>query len=330
MKVGLYSVTYLGIWYRGGALAPMEFLRRAQALGYDGVELDGKRPHGNPIDLDERRRKAIRELAGELGLEIAAVASNNDLSSPVTEHRECQLLMLREQIRLARDLGAPVVRVFLAWPGVIMRDGLATYDVARQRWEQLWRDTTWLEAWSYCREALREAVRYAEEDGIVLALQNHAPVLRHQRDMLDMIAEVDSPWLRACLDAPLLTSHDDVFVREAVLQTGGLQVHTHFGGEFQRLPDKQVVQRPYQYGRPLTNYRAFVCALHEIGYNGYLCYELCHPVLDARHEPAGIDYVDEQAQLALEYMRKLLIEVEGVTQLPLPDDQERRAAAALA
>ena len=36
----------------------------------------------------------------------------------------------------------------------------------------------------------------------MLALQNHPPVIENHRDMLRMIAEVESPALKACLDAP--------------------------------------------------------------------------------------------------------------------------------
>jgi hypothetical protein len=54
MKIGLYSITYLGIWYRGPALSIEELIERAKRFGYDGIEIDGKRPHGNPLDLRTR------------------------------------------------------------------------------------------------------------------------------------------------------------------------------------------------------------------------------------------------------------------------------------
>ena len=50
MKLGLYSITYLGVWYRGEALTLPELIKTAKRFGYDGVEIDGKRPHGNPLD----------------------------------------------------------------------------------------------------------------------------------------------------------------------------------------------------------------------------------------------------------------------------------------
>src|ERR1700704_6370284 len=46
MKIGLYSITYLGIWYHGPALTIEELIERARTFGYDGIEIDGKRPHG--------------------------------------------------------------------------------------------------------------------------------------------------------------------------------------------------------------------------------------------------------------------------------------------
>ena len=100
MKVGLYSITYQGIWYRGPALSIRDFVTQARRLGYDGVELDGKRPHANPMDLDGGARSAIRDHLAREGMELFAIAANNDFSSPIPEHRENEMLMVREVIHL--------------------------------------------------------------------------------------------------------------------------------------------------------------------------------------------------------------------------------------
>lgn len=307
MKVGLYSITYLGIWYKGGALSLRDFIAQAKRLGYDGVEIDGKRPHGNPMDLSAGARREIRSIAAGEGIEIPAVASNNDFTSPIPDYRECQILMVREQIKLAADLGARVVRIFLAWPGVTYRaNGLAQYDIARRRWEEVWRDHTRAELWDFAKAALKEVAHVAEEEGVVLALQNHAPVIRHYQDILDMIAEVDSPAFRACMDVPIEPRQDDEWVWQMARATGDLQAHSHFGGEYVRAADGAILQRQLRFGAPLTNYPTFVKAMKEIGYDGYLCYELCHPFVDARHEPLGIEAVHEQAALAVQFMRDLI------------------------
>jgi hypothetical protein len=87
---------------------------RAHKFGYQGVEIDGKRPHGNPLDMPQGRCRELRRMAGDQGIEIYAVAANNDFSSPIPEHRESQLVYTRELMRMTADLGAKVLRVFLA------------------------------------------------------------------------------------------------------------------------------------------------------------------------------------------------------------------------
>ncbi len=306
MKIGLHSVTYLGLWYDGPGLTPLEFLRRARQLGYSGVELDGRRPHASPIDLDPARRRVIRDACAELELDLVALAANTDLSTPVLEQREAQLLMLREQIRLARELGAPLVRVCPAWPGITVHDGLGSHELVEARAGELQRDHTWLGAWSLCRAGLREAVRFAEEEGIVLALQYQPPLLRDHRDLLEMIAEVDSPWLGACIDAPAMAQHDEAAMRQAIVEIGPLLLHVHVESCFMRGDDGQIVQSPRPSSQPPVNYPAFVRALHAVGYDRYLCFQWAQPAIGPHHEVQGIEFIDQQAQLALEYLRGVL------------------------
>ena len=105
MKIGLYSITYLGCWYRGEALTLPELIRIAKKFGYDGVEIDGKRPHGNPLDWPKARCQELQRLAVGEGIEIHGIAANNDFSNPVPEVREAQICFVHELIRMAADLG---------------------------------------------------------------------------------------------------------------------------------------------------------------------------------------------------------------------------------
>src|SRR5512141_3448803 len=73
VKVGLYSITYGGVWYRGDALTTEQVIERAKKFGYQGVEIDGKRPHGNPLDMPKARCRQLRQAAADQGIEIYAV-----------------------------------------------------------------------------------------------------------------------------------------------------------------------------------------------------------------------------------------------------------------
>ena len=307
MKLAIYSVTYAGLWYNGPALTVEEIIDRAARFGYEGIEIDGKRPHGFPLDWDRTKRQKIRAYAEQRGVEIVGVAANNDFTSPIPEHRESQMIMVAELIKLASDLGAKIVRIFTDWPGVTMVDGQAAYDIARSERYRL--PSTYLQRWNWCRDCIREVAKVAEQYGITLALQNHKPLIQNYKDMLDMVEEVGSENVKCSLDAPLLENQDDSYVVTAVKETGNLQVLSHFGGEFVQT-DKGEVEQKITPRLKWINYRAFVRALADIGYDGFLSYELCHPFLPKGHELGKLEQVDEQVMLAQEYMRKLLKEIE--------------------
>jgi sugar phosphate isomerase/epimerase len=313
MKIGLYSITYLGIWYRGPALTLDQLIDRARRFGYDGIEIDGKRPHGNPLDLPRARCLELQHKAKDAGIEIYAVAANNDFSSPVPEHRESQLAYVRDLIRMTADLGAGTLRMFAAWPGVTMTPEGGTYLKARQIWREAHLDVAPEQTWEWCREGLVEAARLAGDAGVTLALQNHAPVTNSPDDMLRMIRDVDSPNLKACLDAPLAAKQGVTSLRAAAASVGRLQVLTHFGGEYEREPDGSVrgyVRNPDFTLTPESYYADFAQGMQDVGYEGYTGYELCHPLPKVNGEPVGIEFADKNAELAAEYMRGVVAQIE--------------------
>lgn len=301
MKVGLYSITFLGVWYRGEALSLEEMIKRAKNYGYEGIEIDGKRPHGNPLDWPTKRCKELHSVSDGEGIEIHGVGANNDFSSPIPEYRECQIAYVKELIRMTSDLGARTLRMFLAWPGVTKHPQLAKYTIARDIWKYTHEKFTTEEIWTWCREGMVECSRYAEDAGVVLALQNHAPVIRDYRDVLRMVKEVNSPSLKVSLDAPIMADKSPENIRRAAKAVGNLQVLSHFGGEYDRDKNGKVEGAAF--------YKPFIRAMHEIGYSGYLSYELCHPLPKVRGRTVGIEYAEKNARLAAEFMRGLITEV---------------------
>ena len=302
VKIGLYSITYGGVWYRGDALTVEQVIGRAKKFGYQGVEIDGKRPHGNPLDMPKARCQQLRKLAADQGIEIYAVAANNDFSSPIPEHREAQLVYLRELMRMTADLGAKLVRVFLAWPGVtLLPEGGGRYDFAQAVWKAEHQGFSDEQTWVWCRQILVEASALAAGFGITLALQNHPPVIRGYADTIRMAKEVASPNLKICFDARLEHSLDEASVRKAVNEVGAMQALWHFGGE-------------YDWGAAGITVKgdekalAEALGLFDIGYQGYAGFELCHPLPVINGQTVGVDFVDKNAQLAAEYLRGILAE----------------------
>ncbi len=300
LKLGLYSITYLGVWYRGRALTLEQVIERAKQYGYQGVEIDGKRPHGDPLDMPTPRCRELHKYAEDRGIEIYAVAGNNDFSSPIPEFREAQLLYMRELIRMTADLGAKLLRVFLAWPGVtLVPGGGGRYDIAKRVWVETHKDFSEEQTWDWCREGLKEAIKYASDAGITLALQNHAPVIRGYRDMLRMIREINSPALKACFDARLEHELSPAEIVRATKEVGALQVLSHYGNEYREADGKIILKED-------ENAPAQVSGLLEIGYRGYLGFELCHPLPVINGKLVGLDFADQNARLAAASMRSTI------------------------
>ncbi len=308
MKIGLYSVTYRGVWYRGEALDVFQLVRLAKQQGWEGVELDTERPHAAPMDLTPDDRKRLRDTAGEVGIELCAVSPNCDLSSPVPVQREAMICYLRDCIKLAHDLGSPICKIFAAWRGITLYDGLATYDDTYSYnqygfWKRDRRE--------FVLASMRELCRVAEDCGIVLAMQNHGPdIVNRYQDVLSLIEEVGSPAFQACMDINIEPDAESAeHAREMATSSGRLQVHSHMNGEFTRGPDGKVELVAGGYfdqhfwGRRVA-YPAYLDALAANGYQGYVDWEFCHPALE-NGKPAGIEYVHNQTRLAFEYLSSI-------------------------
>ena len=201
----LYSVTYIGSWYRGDALTMEQVLERASRFGYDGLEIEAKRPHGFPLDWPAPRCREFRARCNDAGVALSGVGGMNDFSSPIAEQREAQLANVRDAIRMTSGLYARCSAFF--WRGPVAHstpEGGGRYDLAHKIWDDVHRGIPPERIWDWRRSCLEEAARMAGDYGVTLALQNHRPIVRTYRDVLRMVREVGSPHLKVCLDAPIM------------------------------------------------------------------------------------------------------------------------------
>ena len=171
---------------------------------------------------------------------------------------------------------------------------------------------SYTQQWNWVKEHIREAVKYAEDQGVILALQNHSPIMQSYKNVLAMVKEVDSENLKVTLDAPLLYISGES-LPEAVRETGKLMVHSHTSdyirrpgaleyssGGFRRV---ETLETP-PLGEGEIDYQIFVKLLREIDYQGFLSYEICSPIVGEGEETN----LDSYAKNSLQYMRKLLAE----------------------
>jgi sugar phosphate isomerase/epimerase len=219
MKFALLSVSYSGLFYDGPALSIEQQIRKAKALGFDGLAIETKRPVAFPLDLSKTDRARIRQVAADEGIELCAVESMSNFAGRYMEERENNLAMMRTVLDLASDLGVGLVKIFAAWPGLVDdEEAVAMYATYERglHYKRLYPPD--LRRWRRAVDGIGEVAGWAADLGITLVLQNHAPVTTPgYEDALAMVREIDRPNLRLCLDAPLFYERQsDAYVREAV------------------------------------------------------------------------------------------------------------------
>lgn len=295
IKTCLHSVSSAGVWRGQAKLSVDEFLEKARQLGFDGVMLMAKRPHISPLDYDIAARSALRREIDDLGLKLVCLAGYTDFTAGIDKadipNMEIQAAYTGELARFARDLGTDMVRIFTGYerPGV-------PFD--RQ--------------YALVVEGLKLAGQKAAEHGVTLAVQNHHDIASHHDTMYWLLKEVDMPNIKAAFDpwAPTLQGLSPEQIREAVLKMKPYIVHTtvaqyvrlplfHYEDAFTNFVPDEILIRAVTMDRGIVDYKTFINALKEIGYQGYIAYEMC-AVLEGG---GGIENLDRTAKKFLEYVK---------------------------
>jgi sugar phosphate isomerase/epimerase len=295
IKTCLHSVSYAGVWRGQAKLSVDEFLEKAKHLGFDGVMLMAKRPHVSPLDYDQAARKALRHKIEDLGLKLVCLAGYTDFTVGVEKadipNVEIQAAYVGELAKLASDLGTDMVRIFTGYerPSV-------SFD--RQ--------------YALVVEGLKLAGKQAAEYGVTLAVQNHHDIASHHDMMYWLLEEVNLPNVKAAFDlwTPTLQGMNPDQIKAAVLKLKPYIVHTtaaqyvrlprfHYEHDFINFTQDQTLIRAVPMDQGIIDYKTFINTLQEIGYQGYIAYEMC-AVLEGGGD---IENLDRTAKKFLEYMK---------------------------
>lgn len=296
VKTCLHSVSYLGIWRGQTPLSVDEFLVKAKELGYEGVMLVAKRPHVSPHDYDKVARAKLKAKIDSLGLTLVGLAGYTDFTAgidkPGIPNAEIQAAWVGEIAELAHDLGTNMVRVFTGYerPGI-------PYD--KQYGEVV--------------SGLKMAGKLAAQFGVTLVVQNHHDIALHHDAMYWLLKEVNMPNVLAGWDAwsPVLEGLSKEELRRSILKmkpyivntiAADYQAHPRFTYEnnLTNYSAQQPVMRAVPMGQGIIDYKTWFATLKEIGYQGWVVYEMCE-VLDGG---GSIENLDKTARIFLDYMKQ--------------------------
>ncbi|MEJ0030466.1 MAG: sugar phosphate isomerase/epimerase family protein [Bacteroidota bacterium] len=309
MKFALLSVTYAGLFYAGKALTLEQQIHKAKSLGFEALAIETKRPIGSPIDISKKEREKVKSVAANEGIELCALESMSNFCGRHMEDRENNLAMMKLTLEMAKDLGIKYVKIFAAWPGIINdEEAIASYAPYDRGNYFKPVNASDLRVWNRAIEGIREVADWANDMGITLLLQNHAPVLTPgYEDTLSMFHELDRKNIELCMDVPLFFDRQkDEYVKEAVEKCGKHIMYTHYGAwNFRQNANGDIEQEPAPTHGGKINYEAFIEQLTAIGYKGYLVSEYCLPMI-RNHKIAGVEEIDKATKMAMQYIKGLI------------------------
>ncbi len=176
MPVGLYEKAL------PASLCWEERLSAAGRAGYDFIEIsiDESEERLSRLDWPVRERTALRHAISNTGVRVMTMCLSGHRKFPLGSHDpaiRCQgLEILRKAIAFAGDIGLRVVQVM-------------GYDVFYEPSDA--------ETQSNFIEGLRLGTVWAEQAGVMLGLENlDTPFVENLTKALDIIHEIDSPWLQ--------------------------------------------------------------------------------------------------------------------------------------
>ncbi len=287
----LHSVSYAGVWPGQARLSLDDFLDKAAELGFPGVMLMAKRPHLSVLDYDSDACARLRDRMEANGLRCYVIAGYNNFSADLEHgdipHREIQIQHITELARMASDLGAAVVRIF------------TSYEHPAIGYAHLFQLNV---------ETIRECARRAAGYGVTIGVQNHHDLACDHRSLLDLVRAVNEPNCKPIFDAWSPALHGTDYV-SAAREMAPLICHTTTADYLLRPRfryDPNLVNyraetawvQAVPMGSGFIDYRGFLTALREGGYDGAVGYEMCAPLLGG----GSVSNLDRAARRFLEFL----------------------------
>ena len=244
-----------------------ETLRRFAKFGYRGVDVWAYSPHVDPM-IDRGDRGDIKKLAGDLGLDLVALAVNG---GPLARHlnfshslqwiRQDTVDYYKKCVDLAEELGCSYINMI---SGAMMHG------------------TTKQQAWLWHVEGMGQICEHAHNTGVTVALHTAPPavsrVLTFLDDALQLMNDINSPACKIMIDTA------SQFITETAMCDSIRKVSEHL--VYLHLCDTTPEGFPGHepIGTGIIQWPLFIQTLKEVGYNGYLTVQL-----DANAKPIDPD-----------------------------------------
>jgi L-ribulose-5-phosphate 3-epimerase len=198
-------------------------IERAARMGFDGVEI----LKVQMTSEDNAYLQKLKRLSLHAGQPLIGLSTHQGYVSPDKSVRDQNIDRTRKQIDMAFRLGIPTIRINTGRWGTIrsfddLMDAKGIEPVLDGYSEE--------DGFRWVIDSLEQVLPMAEENGVVLGLENHWGLGRTAEGVMRIVNEIDSPWLQVTADTGNFFEDKyeqfDRIAEKAVL----IQAKTYYGG----------------------------------------------------------------------------------------------------
>ena len=221
MKLGVSTYSY---WHFTPEKVPVEIvIQKAAELNLDGVEILHRQ-----MDSDDRSYlQNLKRLAFIHGLDLYALSIHQGFVSPNPDERQKNVDHTKHCIELAYQLGIPSIRLNSGrWGTIPTFDQLMTNGGQ----EPALPGYTEGDAFGWTIQAIEKCLPYAEQNGVILGLENHWGLTNTPEGVNRIVSEIDSDWLKVTMDCGNFLEDPYSKIQQIAPETVLVHAKTYYGG----------------------------------------------------------------------------------------------------
>jgi sugar phosphate isomerase/epimerase len=291
MKLSLFTVSFAGFWGQD-RLSLEQSIDKAAELGFEGVEIVGKRPHLSPLDVSLEDCAKLRKRLEQNKILLSAVAAYTNFTGGMdaaeVPFNEMQVGYVEELSRRAQALGGNLVRIFTSYERTDVPFGVQ---------------------WTRTIQAIQECCDRASKYDVTIGVQNHHDIGVDTKTLEELLRQVNRPNVIPMFDCWSVFLRGENLAESTRRMASRMQFTTV--ADYRRLPraryrpdliNYEPVEPPYVMAVPMgegeLDYKTFFETLKQGGFDGWVSYEMCSPVQGG----GGMSNLETYAKRFVQYM----------------------------
>jgi L-ribulose-5-phosphate 3-epimerase len=221
MKLSVSSYSY---WHFKGDKFPIErVIDEAAKIGVEGIDILHRQMDGE----DNSYLQRLKRHAFVNGIAFTCLSIHQSFVSPDKEFLKKEIEHTKKCIALAAKMGIPCLRLNSGrWGTIKSFDEL----MKNRGVEPILSGYTEDDGFKWCIDSIQQCLSTAEENGVLLALENHWGLCSTPEGQLRIKKAIDSPWLGIMMDTGNFLEEPYGKLEMLAPYTNFVQAKTYYGG----------------------------------------------------------------------------------------------------